>query len=60
MANGMCGVGYFLWLFAIHGWATASEFPDRECCDLTSQQPTTTSSSVPPTEPLQTVRPGKC
>lgn len=46
-ADGMCGVRFLLWLLALLGWVTASEFPERECCDLEyPPQSTAPSSSV--------------
>lgn len=46
--DGMCGAGFFLRLLAVLGWVTASEFPERECCDLEypKPQPTVPTSSV--------------
>lgn len=55
--GGMCGVKIVLWLLAIAGLQVlASEFPERECCDLPSPQP-----SEPPTttQPSSTARPGR-
>ncbi|GJQ66809.1 hypothetical protein Trydic_g18577 [Trypoxylus dichotomus] len=46
----MYGVRFLLWLLAVVGWLNASEFPERECCDLEYPPPqsttTTTSSTV--------------
>lgn len=52
----MCGVWAFVWLLAILGWVLSSEFPERECCDLPSPQPTV---PVTTTTSTSTGRPGK-
>ncbi|KAF7268627.1 hypothetical protein GWI33_018276 [Rhynchophorus ferrugineus] len=39
-------VGTVLWLLAISGWTIASEFPERECCDLTTTEATSTAGPL--------------
>lgn len=45
---GMCGAGLLFGLLAVLAWVTASEFPERECCDLEypKPQPTVPTSSL--------------
>ncbi|XP_060519093.1 uncharacterized protein LOC132697510 isoform X2 [Cylas formicarius] len=50
-------VGILLWLLAIISRpGTCSEFPERECCDLTT--PEATSPAIPPSTPAAVQRPG--
>ncbi|XP_017775583.1 PREDICTED: uncharacterized protein LOC108561940 isoform X2 [Nicrophorus vespilloides] len=51
----MCGVGFILWLLALPIWVSASEFPERECCDLEYPEPQPTQQSQTTTTTAATV-----
>lgn len=56
VSDGMCGVRIVFWLLAFFGWVSASEFPERECCDL--EYPPQLLSTVSSSSVATTTLPG--